>query len=143
MVAAGVELSSVRSAFAHLAPRLAQTAGTTQGDARDLEPKLLRRYPSFAAWPADAQLALLCMALAVGPGFHLAGFREALSAAVVPNFRAACLQARLKPGSGMAVDRVNEIAPVMLSNAAVVVDFDMSYSRIYFPADLAADLCLK
>lgn len=41
---------------------------------------LARRFPAFADWPADAQLAVLSMAWAMGAGFHFPKFQSAINA---------------------------------------------------------------
>lgn len=61
--------------------RLNETAidGLVTAKAAEMEANLVKRFPDFASWPADAQLGLLSMAWAMGPAFRF------------PKFQAACL----------------------------------------------------
>jgi GH24 family phage-related lysozyme (muramidase) len=105
-------------------------------------------FQGFDSWPADAQLGLLSMAWAMGPGGP-GGF---------PNFRSACQ--RLDFNSAAAECRMNEagnpgLVPrnnanvTLFSNAAIVLagasQADLERANLYYPrvltaADIAASV---
>jgi len=107
----------------------------------------LKRQPwfqNFDAWPADAQLALLSMAWAMGPGGP-GGF---------PNFRAACqkldfstaaAECKMNEAGNPGLIPRNQANVSLFSNAAMVIasgaQGGLQSSNLYYPRILsAADL---
>ncbi len=107
----------------------------------DLAQRLLRdegvlrkRYSAFDAWPADGQVGLHTMAIVLGPGFALAGFRRAVDAAV-PDFDQAAEHCAI-PDGGMTVAVLNARNERLFRNAAVVLRRNLDPELLYFPQDL-------
>lgn len=105
------------------------------------EPKLLKRYSSLGAWPADAQLALHLMAWAVGSGFSNPAFRAAVGQ-LVPDFRAASLTCAIPDRGHLGIISLNGFNRQLFANAAAVTDFDMKAHRVYYPMDLTRMLSI-
>ncbi len=96
---------------------------------------LLKReewFQAFESWPADAQLALLSMAWAIGPD----GFKR------FPNFRAACQrmdfetaakESRLNETGNPGVTPRNQANFTLLSNASIVMTANLRRSNLYYP----------
>jgi hypothetical protein len=89
-------------------------------------------FHAFESWPADAQLALLSMAWAMGPD----GFRT------FPNFRAACQnmdfetaakESRLDENGNPGLIPRNEANFTLLSNASIVLTENLRRSNLYYP----------
>lgn len=97
--------------------------------------KIVKSQESFQAfdnWPADAQLALLSMAWAMGPD----GFRT------FPNFRAACQkmdfetaakESRLDENGNPGLIPRNQANFALFTNAAIVLTADLDRSKLYYP----------
>jgi hypothetical protein len=95
---------------------------------------LIRRYSALAAWPADAQLGLVILAWALGPGFSLAGFAKAVNR-LVPNFALAA-QA-VGPGRVPVAIAIGEAIRVAFRNAAVAMRWNLNTEHLYWPDDLS------
>jgi hypothetical protein len=85
-------------------------------------------YPSFAKWPADAQLAVMSMAWALGPAFHKKW----------PKFHAACVKGDFDNAAGnceIRHSRRNTAHRTLLGNAACVARNPGLYqaSKLYYP----------
>jgi len=89
-------------------------------------------FHDFEDWPADAQLALLSMAWAMGPD----GFRT------FPNFRAACQkmdfetaakESRLDEAGNPGLIPRNQANFTLLSNASIVQTENIQRSSLYYP----------
>jgi hypothetical protein len=89
-------------------------------------------FHAFENWPADAQLALLSMAWAMGPD----GFRT------FPNFRAACQkmdfetaakESRLDETGNPGLIPRNQANFILLSNASIVLTENLRRSNLYYP----------
>jgi len=125
----------VKPAFVDLASRL--TGGSVSWDVVDsYGPKLLKRYPSLAVWPADPQLALYLMAWVRGPGFNLPGFRRAV-VGLVPDFRAASMECRMPDWGHSGIASLNAWVSRLFSNGQCVLDWGLKPELIYFPTVLA------
>lgn len=88
----------------------------------------LKRSTDFSdldTWPADAQLALLGMAWALGPGFGFPSFRAACSRA---DFLTAAEQCNIRNE-----ERRNRVHQLLLRNAAAVVAVDLPREVLIFP----------
>jgi hypothetical protein len=119
---------SVRAAFLEIAGRFSD-------DVTPVDPAVLQsRYSVVEAWPADAQLGLYTLAWALGPGFHMKGFREALNSTVVPDFARAASAIEVKENPSLIT--LGGIAKHAFRNAAVVVNGDLDYGILYWPISL-------
>ena len=120
----------VRVALGSLAARFA-------GDAAPLildESALRVRYRALDAWPADAELALRVLGWALGPGFALAGFREALNGGALPDFDAAARCLNL--GDVPTLIALSGVARTGFLNASVVVRAGLDPEVLYWPLGL-------
>ena len=102
-----------------------------------MEGKLLKRYPTFAAWPADGQLGLLMMAWAIGPGFHKEEFRQAVVGKLIPDFRVAGAACRIRDWGHPGVIALNAAVRQLFVNAGLVLDLGLRADRVFYPMDLA------
>jgi GH24 family phage-related lysozyme (muramidase) len=85
-------------------------------------------YPAFAHWPADAQLAVMSMAWALGPAFHKKW----------PKFHAACMKGNFDDAANNCTIRNSRRNPahgILFGNAACVVRNPGFYqaSKLYYP----------
>ena len=112
------------------------TAARFSSDAPTIDARALQsRYGILDAWPADAQLGLCVLAWALGPGFSLKGFREALRPAL-PDFEGA---ARAVPiGADPEGIVLHEMARRCLENGSVVVRWDLNPEVLYWPMGLSS-----
>lgn len=90
------------------------------------------RYPGYQKAPADAQLALLSMAWAMGPAFSFPQFKAAFDA---EDFRKAGELSFFKGGGGTMENRTgrNRDNVIMFTNAADVVKGGVDRDRLFFP----------
>lgn len=90
------------------------------------------RYPGYQKAPADAQLALLSMAWAMGPAFNFPQFKTAFDA---EDFRRAGELSYFKGGGGTMENRTgrNRDNVIMFTNAADVVKGGVDRDRLFFP----------
>jgi hypothetical protein len=100
----------------------------------------LKRQAQFSAfdnWPADAQLALLSMAWAMGPA---GPGRFPLFSAACENldFNFAAQECQMNEVGNPGLIPRNLANRTLLSNAAVVLAQGLDPSALYYPADLAA-----
>ncbi len=93
---------------------------------------LASRFAGYESYPADAQLALLSMSWAMGPGFNFPAFKLAIEK---QDFVSAANQSFFKGGGGTIDDRKGRNAEnfLMFNNAAVVVKGGGGADRLYFP----------
>lgn len=92
---------------------------------------LARHFPNWATMPADAQLAILSMAWAMGAGFA-ATFKQFTADINAGNYAAAAAQSGFQ-GVGVA----GRIAAdkLALSNAQIVADRGLDPATVYWPGD--------
>ncbi len=95
---------------------------------------LASRYPNYPTAPADAQLAILSMAWAMGPAFNFPQFKAAFDA---EDFRKAGELSFFKGGGGTLENRAgrNKDNVIMFNNAADVVKAGVDRDRLFFPGD--------
>ena len=95
--------------------------------------KLSERYPGYESWPADAQMALLSMAWAMGPSFNFPAFKEAADRL---DFRKAAELSFFKGGGGTPDARTgrNRENVIMFTNAADALKAGINPDRLFFPA---------
>ncbi len=115
----------------------------------DFDAKLLKvsRFPNYGAWPADAQLALLSMAWAMGPAFtdpdaeHPKGkFIQFRNAANLEDFVTASRESFFNGGGGTLNARAgrNRENELMFKNAADVVKGGVDRGRLFFPGTVTS-----
>lgn len=87
-------------------------------------------FPSYDSWPADAQLAVLSMAWAMGAGFSpkYPKFTRAVNA-VVPDFTTAANESHM---TGVGIDGRNAANAQLLRNAATVISQGLDPTVLYY-----------
>ena len=113
----------------HLTDLRLDDAGIAQAVHQKLtnnEAFLRARIPQWDAFPADAQLALLSMAWAMGPGFSDSGtpskyFPKMMAAILAGNFAAAAEECKMQPDTDPTLHKRNVDNREMLLAAAKVV----------------------
>ena len=101
----------------------------------------LKRQPAFKdfdKWPADAQLALLSMAWAMGPG-GFAGFPHFSAACQRMDFKTAAAESKLSEAGNPGVIPRNRANVLLLSNAASVIapGSGLDLATLYYPKQLS------
>ena len=98
------------------------------------EPTLIRYFPRYPSWPADAQLGTLNMSYGLGPAFapKFPKFTAAVNA-VVPDFTTAAIESAINdPGS--AIEEHNALSFQCFSNAAAALHTNVPFSVLWWPA---------
>jgi hypothetical protein len=98
---------------------------------------LKRQQPfnAFDHWPADAQLALLSMAWAMGPAGP-GGFPHFCAACETLDFTGAALECKMNEAGNPGLIPRNIANRTLLSNAAAVLAQGLDPSSLYYPKDL-------
>jgi hypothetical protein len=93
---------------------------------------LSSRYPTYQEWPADAQLATLSMAWAMGPKFNFPQFKAAVDAG---DFEKAAELSFFRGGGGSPNARSgrNKENELMFKNAAMAVKGGANLDLLFFP----------
>jgi hypothetical protein len=93
---------------------------------------LSKRYAGYESYPADAQLAMLSMAWAMGPAFNFPQFKTAVEKR---DFDAAAPLSFFKGGGGTQEKPAGRNAEnqIMLHNAAMVERTGADPDRLFFP----------
>jgi hypothetical protein len=93
---------------------------------------LARRFPEWETWPADAQLAILSLSWANGPGFH---FPAMVTALQNRDFDTAATDSFYKLGGGTQASPQgrNLVHQIALHNAAMVERTGADPDRLIFP----------
>jgi hypothetical protein len=94
------------------------------------------RFPDANAFPADAQLGILSMCWALGPGFSWPMFHTAQRAR---NFSMMAAECGLSEKGNAGVAPRNVRNRLLFRNAATVARNDWDPDRLYFPRDLNAE----
>lgn len=100
-----------------------------------VDAQLAHLFPAWSSWPADAQLALLSWAWAVGAA---AKYPRMLAALRAGDFLAAAGECTINPQRGTIVKR-NQHNRRLLKNAAAVVQGGLDPDLLYWPRDLIED----
>ena len=90
---------------------------------------LASRFPGFWAWPADAQLATLSMAWAMGPGFDFPRFADAVDRL---DFVTAAAECTIREAGNPGVVPRNQADRALFLAAADVLATDGDPSRLTF-----------
>lgn len=96
---------------------------------------LLRRFPDWETWPADAQLGTHSMAWALGPGF---AFPKMVAALRRRDFVGAAVECTISEEGNPGVKPRNVANRLLFRNAARVVSQGLNPSLIYWPNDLSS-----
>jgi hypothetical protein len=94
-------------------------------------------FHDFDTWPADAQLALLSMAWAVGPS-GLKSFPKFSAACQRHDFETAALESRLRETGNPGVIPRNRANFALLTNASVALNSHFESAQLHYPASLAS-----
>ena len=98
------------------------------------ESVLKKSFSDWDAWPADAQLGVLSMAWALGPGFP-AHWTKFTAAAKVQDWTAAAANCKINETGNPGVKPRNEADVVLFTNAAAVKAKGLDPATLYYPAD--------
>lgn len=115
----------------------------TLGKLAIMEAELLKRFPEFETWPADAQLATLSMAWACGPWFKFKALETALRAR---DFKAAAVHCHINTngpdGIAGTLDDNRGVIPrnvankAMYRNAYIAFQNGLDIDNVYYPTEL-------
>ena len=89
-------------------------------------------FKGFDQWPADAQMALLSMAWAMGPGGP-PQFKTMAAACEKLDFDKAAVNCRIDETGNPGVVPRNKADKLLFENAAAVVAATLDYSVLYYP----------
>lgn len=103
----------------HLTPEGIESV--TMGRLREMGAALARRFPDFPCWPADAQLAVLSLSWACGPGF---AFPKCAAALALGDFTTAARECAISSRGNPGVIPRNVANRRLLTAAALVVAED-------------------
>src|SRR3954454_7750714 len=98
------------------------------------ESVLKKSFSDWDAWPADAQLGVLSMAWALGPGFP-APWTKFTVAAHPQDWAAAAANCKINETGNPGVKPRNEADVVLFTNAAAVKAKGLDPGTLYYPAD--------
>lgn len=108
-----------------------------------METTLRQRYHGYDAFPADAQLGLIRMSWAMGPGFNFPKFRNAANQ-LIPDFITMALESSIpelnrRDKDGNIIEHPSNVAVRQLfSNAANVLKSGANPDIIYWPNAVVA-----
>jgi murein L,D-transpeptidase YcbB/YkuD len=88
--------------------------------------ELVKAYPAFESWPADAQLATLAMAWACGPAFR-GSFRSLHKSLLAEDWKAASQQCTINAKGNPGVIPRNKAMRQLYFLAAAGFDFEVSW----------------
>jgi hypothetical protein len=118
--------------------RLSEAAidALTEAMLRVFEAALVKRFPSFPGWPADAQLGALGMSWAMGGGFEVK-FPHWSAAADEQDFSGCASECRISNGTPQR----NAAHQTLFLNAACVLANPGTYdpSTLYYPRQLVSE----
>lgn len=92
------------------------------------------RFPQYDNWPADAQLGLLSMAWAMGPGFNFPRFESSINARP-PDFDKAAIESHMNDAGNPGLVPRNAANTLLFRNASSVVTRGMPFDALYYPLD--------
>jgi hypothetical protein len=118
-----------------------ETLATLVNDTLTQFEKFLKGYFSdYESWPADAQLGLLSMAWAMGPGF-VPRWPKFTAACLQQDFVTAARECRMRETGNAGLKPRNDADQILFINAAVVTSSENGYQRsqLYYPKVLLAE----
>jgi GH24 family phage-related lysozyme (muramidase) len=95
------------------------------------------RFPQYDNWPADAQLGLLSMAWAMGPGFSFPRFEAAINSRP-PDFDRAAVESHINDAGNPGLTPRNTANSLLFRNAASAVIRGMPFDTLYYPLDASS-----
>lgn len=95
-------------------------------------------FPAIDDYPADAQLGLLSMAWACGPGFART-FRNFARWAVDGNWASAAAACKIREEGNPGIVPRNKANRICFGNAAIVIQRNLDRERLHWPATLAQE----
>jgi GH24 family phage-related lysozyme (muramidase) len=95
---------------------------------------LKNRFPQYDNWPADAQLGVLSMAWAMGPGFKFPRFETAINARP-PDFDMAAVESHMNDTGNPGLVPRNAANVLLFRNASSAVTRGMPFDTLYYPLD--------
>jgi GH24 family phage-related lysozyme (muramidase) len=98
---------------------------------------LKRTFPDFDAWPADAQLGVLSMAWAMGPGFP-ANWKTFTAAVKAGDWAKATANCKMNETGNAGLVPRNKANALLFSNAGVVAASGTDVSVLHFPQTAVA-----
>jgi hypothetical protein len=98
------------------------------------EAYLRKKYPGYDSWPADAQLGLLSMSWAMGPGFDFPKFSAAVNRPR-PDFKAAAAASTIHD-PGNPIEGRNTANKQLFLNADSVLEAGHDISALLYPRAL-------
>jgi hypothetical protein len=103
----------------------------------DNEPTLIKEFPGYPTWPADAQMGALGMSYALGPAFGdtYHQFKAAVNK-LVPDFRTAADQSSINKNVTQAIADHNATNKQLFLNAANAQHSSTPYERLWWPANV-------
>lgn len=101
-----------------------------------MDAHLSARWRAYRDWNADAQLAVLSMAWALGPGFHFPIFEAFIKAG---EFLLASEECKISEAGNPGVRPRNLANRTLLRNAAMVHSDLIDPDELYWPRDLHAE----
>ncbi len=105
----------------------------TQTVLERMDRQLAARFPEYAEWPADAQLATLSMAWACGPAFRFPRLEAALRNR---DFLTAAAECGISTEGNPGVQPRNRANTVLYRNASVVQGDHLDHERLWWPRDI-------
>lgn len=105
----------------------------TQTVLERMDRQLSARFPAYADWPADAQLATLSMAWACGAAFRFPRLEAALKAR---DFLTAAVECHITEEGNPGVKPRNRANTTLYRNASVVEGDHLDHERLWYPRDI-------
>jgi hypothetical protein len=99
-------------------------------------------FGNWEGWPADAQMAVMSMAWAVGAAGVLDGFPKFCTACADENFSEAATECEISAEGNPGVVPRNQANKTLLLNAAVVIggkEMGLKVDTLYYPEDLTEE----
>ena len=125
-----------KGAQLHATP--ASIASLIEAELTSFEAELRKTLNTYDASPADAQLAILDMAWAMGPGFPHA-YPHWTAAVLAGDWVTAALECAISHPVNASITARNAANALLFRNAAQVTARKLAAEALYYPRDLAAE----
>ena len=97
---------------------------------------LVKRFPGYPAWPADAQMGLQSMAWAMGANFNFPSFQAAVNT-LVPDFTTAAKQSHMNDVGNPGLVPRNAANFLLFTNAQSALDNNLPHDVLQWSQGLA------